>query len=106
MCVFLVSTYTDGQPPESAEWFCRWLAETVDDFRVQKSLLSGLHFAVFGLGDSLYREHYNATGRSLFGWLSSLTASPIYPLGLGDQNVVLSKYGGTVEIKRIPLLIS
>ena len=31
----------------------------MDDCRVSKSLLSGLHFAIFGCGNSLYQEHYN-----------------------------------------------
>lgn len=49
----------DGKPPESAEWFCKWLEEASNDFRVQKSLLSGLDYAVFGLGNSLYKERFN-----------------------------------------------
>ena len=31
--LILISTYTDGTPPESATWFCRWLEETAKDFR-------------------------------------------------------------------------
>ena len=58
-CVFIISTYADGKPPESAEWFCKWLEEASNDFRVQKSLLSGLDYAVFGLGNSLYKEQFN-----------------------------------------------
>ena len=92
--VFLLSTYTDGAPPHSAEWFCRWLSEAVDDFRVHKSLLAGLNFAVFALGNSLYKQHYNTAGKNLFDWLSKLSGTPIYPLGLGDQNVAESINGG------------
>ena len=92
--VFLVSTYTEGSPPEAAKWFCQWLSEAVADFRVHKSLLSGLHFAVFGLGNSLYGEHYNAVAKNLFDWLSQLSATSVCPLGLGDQNVAGSSHGG------------
>jgi tRNA wybutosine-synthesizing protein 1 len=58
--IVFISTYTDGQPPEGSEWFCKWLEETSTDFRIPKTLLKGLHFAVFGLGNSLYKENYNA----------------------------------------------
>lgn len=92
--VFVMSTYTDGSPPDSAKWFCQWLQEAVDDFRVHKSLLSDLKFAVFGLGNSLYAHHYNSTGKNLFDWLSRLSGTSVYPLGLGDQNVSQSTNGG------------
>lgn len=59
ICVFLIATYTDGQPPESAAWFCKWLEEAANDFRVGKSFLQGLRYAVFGLGNSAYVDHYN-----------------------------------------------
>ena len=84
--MFLVSTYTDGTPPESSAWFCQWLSDAVADFRVQKSMLAGLHFTVFGLGNSVYGENYNIVGKSLFEWLGKLSATVVYPLGLGDQN--------------------
>lgn len=92
--VFLVSTYTDGTPPESAKWFCQWLSEAVDDFRVQKSLLSGLNFAVFGLGNSLYSEHYSTVAKNLHDGLSRMSGTAVYSLGLGDQNVAQSVHGG------------
>ena len=94
ICVFLVSTYTDGAPPESFAWFCQWLSDAVADFRVQKSMLAGLHFTVFGLGNSVYGENYNIVGKSLFEWLGKLSATVVYPLGLGDQNVPQSTHGG------------
>ena len=59
MCVFIISTYVDGKPPESAEWFYKWLEEASHDFRVQKSLLQNLDYAVFGLGNSLYEDKFN-----------------------------------------------
>ena len=92
--VFLISTYTEGAPPDSARWFCQWLAEAVDDFRVSKSLLGKLNYAVFALGNSLYADHYNAVGRNLFDRLGRLSGTAVYPLGLGDQNVAQSVNGG------------
>ena len=92
--MFLVSTYADGCPPKSCSWFYQWLSDTADDFRVQKSLLSGLNYAVFGLGHSLYGDHYNAAGKNLFDWLGRLSGTAVHPLGLGDQNVAQSTHGG------------
>lgn len=59
VCVFLLATYTDGKPTETAEWFCKWLEEASTDFRYGKSYLKGLKYAVFGLGNSVYEDHYN-----------------------------------------------
>lgn len=59
VCVFLVATYTDGQPTHNAEWFCKWLEEASTDFRYGKTYLRGLRYAVFGLGNSVYVGHYN-----------------------------------------------
>ena len=67
----------------------------MDDFRVQKSLLAGVKFAVFALGDSLYESHYSTAGKNLFTWLGDLSATSVYPLGMGDQNVAQSINGGT-----------
>ena len=61
-CVFIISTYVDGNPPESALWFYKWLEEASNDFRVQKSLLQDLEYAVFGLGNSLYEDNFNRVG--------------------------------------------
>lgn len=63
ICAFIVSTYVDGNPPESAKWFYKWLDEASSDFRVQKSLLKDLNYAVFGLGNSLYEDNFNLVCR-------------------------------------------
>ena len=91
--ILIVSTYTEGTPPESAEWFYAWLEEAAKDFRVQHSLLKGLKYAVFGLGNSLYADHFNTIGKNCDKYLFQLSAERFHPLGLGDENVAGSKLG-------------
>ncbi|NWW51202.1 TYW1 synthase, partial [Pedionomus torquatus] len=93
ICVFLVATYTDGQPTESAAWFCKWLGEAANDFRFGKTYLKGLRYAVFGLGNSVYVDHYNTVGRNIDRWLWMLGASRILTRAEGDCNVAQSKHG-------------
>lgn len=93
VCVFLLATYTDGQPTENAEWFCKWLEEASTDFRYGKSYLKGLKYAVFGLGNSVYTGHYNTVGKNVDKWLWMLSASRIMTRGEGDCNVINSKHG-------------
>ena len=62
--MFLVATYTDGEPAESAAWFCKWLEEAANDFRFGRTHLKGLRYAVFGLGNSVYVDHYNTVSLS------------------------------------------
>ncbi|KAJ8044014.1 S-adenosyl-L-methionine-dependent tRNA 4-demethylwyosine synthase [Holothuria leucospilota] len=92
--IYIMSTYTDGQPPDSAAWFCNWLEESVNDFRVPRTLLSGVHYSVFGLGNSLYKENYNKVSRNVDIWLKTLHATPVVARGYGDANVANSKHGG------------
>lgn len=85
--VFIISTYTEGTPPDKAKWFCKYLREASDDFRVQKSLLHGLQYTIFGLGNSIYENNYNTVAKQLDGWLCKLSAQRVYPVALGDENV-------------------
>lgn len=91
--VLIISTYTEGTPPQSAEWFYKWLEEAAKDFRVQHSLLKGLKYGVFGLGHSLYSDHFNTIGRNCDKFLYQLSGERIQALGLGDENVDKSKNG-------------
>lgn len=93
ICVFLVATYTDGQPTESAEWFCKWLEEASTDFRYGKTYLKGMRYAVFGLGNSVYVGHYNTVSKSIDKWMWMLSAARIMTRGEGDCNVVKSRHG-------------
>ncbi|XP_033620796.1 S-adenosyl-L-methionine-dependent tRNA 4-demethylwyosine synthase TYW1 isoform X1 [Fukomys damarensis] len=93
VCAFLVATYTDGRPPESAEWFCRWLEDAASDFRFSKTYLKGMRYAVFGLGNSAYLSHFNKVGKSVDKWLWMLGARRVLARGEGDCDVVRSKHG-------------
>ncbi|XP_032120565.1 S-adenosyl-L-methionine-dependent tRNA 4-demethylwyosine synthase TYW1 isoform X4 [Sapajus apella] len=93
VCVFLVATYTDGRPTESAEWFCKWLEEASRDFRFGKTYLKGMRYAVFGLGNSVYASHFNKVGKNVDKWLWMLGARRVVSRGEGDCDVVKSKHG-------------
>lgn len=93
VCAFLLATYTDGRPPESAEWFCKWLEEAASDFRFDKTYLKGMRYAVFGLGNSAYSNHFNKVGKNVDRWLWKLGAHRVLTRGEGDGNVAKSKHG-------------
>ncbi|XP_046841119.1 S-adenosyl-L-methionine-dependent tRNA 4-demethylwyosine synthase TYW1-like [Xenia sp. Carnegie-2017] len=97
LCIFIMATYTDGQPTDGAEWFYKWLKETAVDFRVQKTLLSGLNYCVLGLGNSLYADHFNKVGKDVDKWLHDLSAIRFMALGTSDENVSKSENGGKEE---------
>ena len=91
--VVITSTHSEGTPPESAKYFFDWLRETADDFRVQHSLLADVRFAVFGLGNSLYSDHFNTNAKNCDRNLYKLSAKRFFGLTLGDENVANSKHG-------------
>ena len=81
--VFVVATYGDGEPSDSASEFHEWL---MDGARESDTALGGLRFAVFGLGNSQY-EHYNSMGKEVDARLGALGGHRFLPLGLGDDNL-------------------
>ncbi|XP_074045425.1 S-adenosyl-L-methionine-dependent tRNA 4-demethylwyosine synthase TYW1-like [Macrotis lagotis] len=93
ICVFVVATYSDGRPPDNAEWFCKWLEEAANDFRFGKIYLKGMRYAVFGLGNSVYESNFNKVGKNIDRWLWMLSARRIMTCGEGDSNVVKSRHG-------------
>ena len=56
--VFVVSTYTDGLPPENSTWFHTWLNQSAADFRVSKALLKDMRYSVCAIGNSEYKDHF------------------------------------------------
>lgn len=65
--LFIVSTWGDGEPPDDANDFWYALESAALD-------LSGLHYAVFGLGDRDYTE-FNGFARNLDERLAALGAT-------------------------------
>lgn len=78
--VFVVATTGQGDPPVNMRRF--WQQMTLAS--LPASLLAGLRFTVFGLGDSHYRE-FNYSARKLHARLQRLGAEPFFRLGLGDE---------------------
>lgn len=75
--VFVCSTYGEGDLPASAIPFADALREDAPD-------LSGLRYAMFGLGDSSYEETYNNGSLRLAALLDGCGASMIGERGLHD----------------------
>jgi len=85
LCV--LSTVEGGNPPANAEFFCNWINEAVNDWRVHDSYLDKLRFAVFGCCNSLYEQNCNLAGIKLFENLVKIGAHPLLELGVGDKNI-------------------
>jgi tRNA wybutosine-synthesizing protein 1 len=83
--ILVISTYTNGKPPENAAVFYECAEDAVNDFRVPRSLLEGLSFSVFGCGNNAYGNNFNKTGRDMHKFLKSLRARSLVPLGLGNE---------------------
>ena len=78
LIIFVVSTYEDGGPTDNAKQFYKWLTET-------KANLSDLKFAIFGCGDSNYKEHFNTMAKTTEAKLLERGAIKIFETGLGDD---------------------
>ncbi|CAG4989605.1 unnamed protein product [Parnassius apollo] len=78
LAVFCMATYGEGDPTDNAMEFYDWLKNGDPD-------LTGLNYAVFGLGNKTY-EHYNAVAIYLDKRLEELGATRVYELGLGDDD--------------------
>ena len=81
--VFVVATYGDGEPSDSASEFHEWL---MDPSRESDTSLRDLRFAVFGLGNSQY-EKFNSMGKDVDWRLAALGGQRFLPIGLGDDNL-------------------
>lgn len=78
LAVFCMATYGEGDPTDNAQDFYDWMQETDED-------LSGVSFAVFGLGNKTY-EHFNAMGKYTDKRLAELGGKRIFDLGMGDDD--------------------
>lgn len=78
LAVFCLATYGEGDPTDNAMEFYEWLQNG-------DANLTGLNYAVFGLGNKTY-EHYNEVAVYVDKRLEELGASRVYCLGLGDDD--------------------
>ncbi|KYM97854.1 PREDICTED: NADPH--cytochrome P450 reductase isoform X2 [Cyphomyrmex costatus] len=78
LAVFCLATYGEGDPTDNAMEFIEWLKNGDGD-------LTGLNYAVFGLGNKTY-EHYNEIGIYVDHRLEQLGATRVCELGLGDDD--------------------
>lgn len=78
--VFLSSVAGVGEPPDNGRKFYDWITnEATPD-------LSGLEYAVFGLGSTAgHSAYFNVIGKSLDTRLEELGASRVLEIGLGDD---------------------
>ncbi|HEV2538187.1 MAG TPA: assimilatory sulfite reductase (NADPH) flavoprotein subunit [Frateuria sp.] len=76
----VISTQGDGEPPDDARGFVEFLAGK------RAPRLTGLRYAVLGLGDSSYPQ-FCAVGRQLDERLAELGAARFAPLGEADVDV-------------------
>ena len=83
LVIFLIATFGEGGPPDSAGELYSWLQQVQSD---NVSLdLSNVKYAVFGLGNKNY-EKFCEMGRQVDSCLSRLGSSAVIPLGLGDAS--------------------
>ncbi|KAF2896883.1 hypothetical protein ILUMI_09293 [Ignelater luminosus] len=78
LAVFCLATYGEGDPTDNAMEFYEWLQNGDAD-------LTGLNYAVFGLGNKTY-EHYNQVATYVDKRLEELGATRVFDLGLGDDD--------------------
>lgn len=96
----VVSTYGEGEPPESAVD----LFEQLKKGKIGK--LEGLKFAVLGLGDSSY-EFFCQTGKDFDGFLSKAGAERIYELASLDVDYQeAAKAWGEQAVKAVAATLS
>lgn len=77
--LLLCSTYGDGELPASAQPF-------VDSLQAQKPDLTGVRYAIYGLGDSSYAESYSLGGNRLAECLDALGAERFGDFGRHDAS--------------------
>ncbi|KAJ1880736.1 NAPDH-dependent diflavin reductase [Coemansia sp. RSA 486] len=88
VAVFVCSTTGQGAAPDNMRRLWRFLLRKT----LPADALQGLQFAVFGLGDSSYKE-YNFAAKRLFRRLVQLGAEPVVERGDGDDQHYLGVDG-------------
>jgi NADPH-ferrihemoprotein reductase len=81
LAVIVCSTHYEGDPCDNTKQFHKWIRNELK--AGNKNLLSGLNYAVMGLGDTSY-ELYNEMGKYFDSSFEKLGGSRVYPLGAAN----------------------
>jgi NADPH-ferrihemoprotein reductase len=79
--VLLIATYGEGEPPDTAQEFDRWIMNSDRS----DNELNGVEFAVFGLGNRQY-EFFCKMGKKMDKRFEEIGAKRIVPRGEGDDD--------------------
>ena len=102
---FIVATYAGGSAVPGTEAFFHELAEMSRDFRIERTLLSNLSYAVFGCGNSEYpARDFNACARRLDRALKMLGAKRLLARCEGDDidNALSEQFDRWMESSLLP----
>ncbi|GAA1479749.1 hypothetical protein GCM10009624_01890 [Gordonia sinesedis] len=88
--IVVCSTYGEGELPTGAEPFAESLTELAPD-------LTGLRFAVFGLGDTVYEETFNRGGEIIADMLTARGAEQVGEHGRHDYSSSVTPVTQAVE---------
>nr|XP_027203778.1 S-adenosyl-L-methionine-dependent tRNA 4-demethylwyosine synthase-like [Dermatophagoides pteronyssinus] len=88
--IILMPTFTGGEPPENARWFCQWIKDAANDFRLSKNALSQLSFAILGIGDSIYGDDFCLCSFKLTKALKQLSSRCLYKTSVLDRSALES----------------
>ncbi len=83
IAIFVVATYGEGEPTDSAVAFHDWLSNKTNS--VPSNYLSQVKYATFALGDSKYTT-FCKMGKFTDEKLGNFGANKIFDLGIGDDN--------------------
>jgi len=79
--ILVVATYGEGDPPDNAMEFFKWL----QDDALEPDVLKGCNYSVMGLGNRQY-VHFNACAKAADKHMTRLGASCIHERGEGDDD--------------------
>lgn len=83
LLIFCVATHYEGDPCDNTKKIYRWLRDQRKQKDLNKDVLKGIRFVVFGLGDTSY-EQYNAIGKFFNEALEELGGERAYKYGEGN----------------------
>lgn len=102
--IVLLSTWDGGRPPARARTFYEWLKDMALDFRVSRTHLARVRYAVFGLGNAEYDEDWCTAAVRMDKYLRDLGAVRLNRYeGVARGWWQQHRAAATVRVKHAPL---